>query len=264
MPPVRIEPVTGARGLKEFLALPFRLYAHDTSWVPPLMLERRQHLDPRRNPFFARAEVAYWLARRDGESVGRISAQVNRAHLERHRDATGHFGFLEAEDDPETFAALFEAAEAWLRARGLARCVGPFSLSINDESGLLVEGFESPPYIMMGHALPYYGARVEEQGYVKAKDLIAYLLDTTAELPARATRLFDKLGRTSGLRFRHLEMARFDEEVRTIVDIFNDAWADNWGFVPFSDEEMRHLGKSLKPLLREEYVAIGEIDGVPA
>ena len=262
--PIRVTPVDGRSGLEQFLALPSRIYRDDPAWIQPLTFERRQHLDPKKNPFFANAETACWTAWRSGRCIGRISAQVNRAHLEHYHDATGHFGFLEAEDDPEVFAALFDAAESWLRARGLRRSMGPFSLSINDESGLLVEGFDTPPYVMMGHARPYYAARVAEQGYAKSKDLIAYAFDPPAPLPAPARRMLDKLRSLPGITFRSIDMGRFDEELRTILDIFNDAWAGNWNFVPFSPAEVRHLGANLKPLLRPEFVVIGEVEGEPA
>ncbi|MGH6914094.1 MAG: N-acetyltransferase, partial [Geminicoccales bacterium] len=261
---LRIQPVADRRALKQFLLMPAPLYASDARWVPPLTFERLEHLNPKKNPYFEHAEVAYWLAFRGERPVGRISAQVDRLHLERYADATGHFGFLEAEDDPEVFAGLFETAEAWLRSRGMRRATGPFTLSINDETGLLVEGFETPPYLMMGHAPRYYGARVEAEGYRKARDLIAYAFDVVAPPPPRARRMLERLGKGDGLGFRPIEMRRFDEELQTIVDIFNDAWSDNWSFVPMTPAEVRHMGKSLKPIVRAEYAWIGEADGAPA
>jgi GNAT superfamily N-acetyltransferase len=265
LPPcLRIQPVADRRTLKQFLLMPAPLYAGDPHWVPPLLFERLEHLNPRKNPYFEHAEVAYWLAFRGERAVGRISAQVDRMHLERHGDATGHFGFLEAEDDPEVFGALFETAEAWLEARGMRRATGPFTLSINDETGLLIEGFDTPPYLMMGHAPRYYGDRVEAQGYGKAKDLIAYAFEVAAPPPPRARRMLARLSTGAGLGFRPIEMRRFDEELRTIVDIFNDAWSDNWSFVPMTPSEVRHMGKSLKPIVRAGYAWIGEADGEPA
>jgi hypothetical protein len=261
---LRIQSVAGRRALKKFLAMPSRLYAGDPNWVQPLMFERLGHLNPKKNPYFEHAEVAYWVAVRGERAVGRISAQVDRLHLERHRDGSGQFGFLEAEDDPEVFAALFAVAERWLRARGMRRATGPFSLSINDESGLLIDGFDSPPYMMMGHGSSYYGPRVEGQGYRKVKDLFAYAFDVVAPPPAQATRLRERLSKGAGLTFRPLEMRRFDEELRTIVDIFNDAWLDNWAFIPMTPAEVRYLGKNLKPIVRAEYGWIGEVNGEPA
>ncbi len=256
-----LERVASRADLKRFLDLPAGIYADDDAWVPPLRFERLEHLNPRKNPYFATAEVAYWTALRGGEPVGRISAQVNRAHLARHKDATGHFGFLEAIDDPAVFAALTAAAEGWLKARGLARVVGPFSLSINDESGLLIDGFGTPPYLMMGHARPYYATRLEACGYRKAADLIAYLYDLASDPPAMVTRTIDKLRREPGLRIRPFDMARYREEVETVAEIFNDAWADNWGFVPLSPPEIAFLAKNLRPLVSPGHAAIAELDG---
>ncbi len=260
---LRIQRVEDRRALKQFLLMPARLHAGDRHWVQPLMFERLEHLNPKKNPWFDHAEVAYWLALRAERAVGRISAQVDHLHLERHADATGHFGFLEAEDDPEVFEALFETAEAWLRARGMHRATGPFSLSINDESGLLVEGFETKPYVMMGHGPRYYGLRVEEQGYRTVKNLLAYIYDVARPSP-RAQRMLERLSRGARLSFRPIVMRNFDQEIQTIVDIFNDAWSDNWGFVPMTPAEVRHMGKNLKPIIRAENAWIGEVEGRPA
>ena len=259
-----VEEVVGPAALGAFLKMPADLYRDDPNWVPPLLFERRMHLDPRKNPFFRQAEVAYWLVRRDGRPVGRISAQVNRAHLDRYRDATGHFGFLEAADDPEVFGLLLSTAEDWLRRRGMTRVLGPFTLSINDESGLLVAGFDRPPYLMMNHAPPYYAARLEAQGYAKAKDLIAYLCDADFELPRAARSLLAKASQDSSLRVRGIDMRRFREEIATVVDIFNDAWSENWGFLPFTEAEVGHMAESIKPIITPGAVAIAEVEGEPA
>ena len=257
---LRVRPVEDRQALKRFLQMPARLYARDPCWVQPLLFERLEHLSSKKNPYFEHAEVAFWLALKGERPVGRISAQVDRLHLERHQDATGQFGFLEAEDDREVFGALFEAAEAWLKARGMRRTRGPFSLSINDESGLLVHGFETPPYLMMGHAPRYYGERLEEQGYRKAKDLIAYVFDVVAPPPERARRMLERLSTGAGLSFRPIEVRRFDQELQTIIEIFNDAWSDNWAFVPMTPAEVRYMGKNLRPIVRAEHAWIGEVD----
>ncbi len=259
-----IEPVNDRAALRRFRKTPWPIYADDPNWVPPLLFERLEHLDPRKNPYFDQAETAFWTARRGDSPVGRISAQVNRAHLERHGDNTGHFGFLEGIDDAEVFAALLETAEGWLRERGLAHVVGPFSLSINDESGLLIEGFETPPYLMMGHARPYYARRLEAQGYRKAKDMIAFTSDMTAAPPPVVTATLAKLQGNASVNLRHLNMACYGREIETIVDIFNDAWAENWGFIPLSPAEAAFLAKNLKPLITPEFVAIAEVNGEPA
>ncbi|WP_366555612.1 dATP pyrophosphohydrolase [Aquibaculum sediminis] len=261
---IQVTSVETAGDLETFLRVPWRIYAEDPQWVPPLLLERRQHLSPKHNPWFEHAEARLWIAWSDGEPVGRISAQVDRLRLEQHRDEAGTFGFLEAIDHPEAFSALFSAAEDWLRSKGLRRAFGPFSLSINDESGLLVDGFDRPPSMMMGHARPWYGPRVEEQGYSKARDLMAYWVDMTQPFPDSLKRLIASGIGDSRVTFRPMDFSRYTEELRLIVDIFNDAWRDNWGFVPMTEGEVRHLAKSLRPLIKPEWVTIGEVEGEPA
>ena len=259
---VRIEPVADRAGLRRLIGVTRQIYADDPMWVQPLTFERLDHLNQAKNPFLRAIEIRYWLAWRGDRPVGRISAQVNQRHLERHGDATGHFGFLEALDEPELFAALTGTAEEWLRAQGMQRIAGPFSLSINDESGLLVEGFDRPPSMMMGHARPYYAQRLEALGYAKAKDLIAYDIDPAAPWPATTQKLIAR-AKSAGIQFRPLDMRRYQDDIRMICRIFNDAWADNWGFIPFGEEEAVYLAKSLRPLVTAESFSIGEIDGEP-
>lgn len=260
---ITVTAVESKADLKRFLKVPWAIYADDPNWVPPLLMERLDHLNPKKNPFFGLAEVAYWVAWREGQPLGRISAQVNRAHLARHGDDTGHFGFLEAVDDPAVFAALFETACDWLRARGLKRVLGPFSLSINDESGLLVDGFDTPPSVMMGHAKPYYGPRVEEQGFVKAKDLLAYKYEATYKLPDYVLGIIDRAKKSQRFTVRSLDTKNYRRDLDSIMDIFNDAWYDNWNFVPLSEAEVAYLAKNIRPLIDPKFVAIAEIDGRP-
>ena len=260
---VAIQTIHDRADLKQFIGVTRRVYAGDPTWVQPLTVERLDHLNAKKNPSLDGIEASYWMVLFDGQPVGRISAQVNRAHLERHGDATGHFGFLEAIDDEEVFDLLLETAATWLRLRGMERMMGPFNLSINDETGLLVEGFDTPPYLMMPHGKPYYDARLAEQGFSKAKDLLAYRIDVQAPLPPASTRLIERAGRGGSLVVRPLDMARYAEEIRLVVDIFNDAWADNWGFVPFGDAEAQYLAKSIRPLVDSRCFAIAEIDGAP-
>lgn len=258
---LRVIPVTGRRMIRRFIEVPWSLYAHDPCWIPPLILEREWHLSPR-NPYFEHAQFQAWIACRDDRTVGRISAQIDQLHLRQHHDATGFFGLLEAEDDAETFRSLFTVAEEWLRQRSISRIRGPFSLSINDECGLLVEGFDSPPPIMLGHALPYYARRIEEQGYASEQDLLAYLthpaVPLSCHLEAIATRFADRV------TVRTMRRDRFHEDLEIIRDIFNDAWSGNWGFIPFTTAEFRELGKNLKLLVNMESVRIAEVDGEPA
>ncbi len=262
---IRVHPVVNRAGLDQFIGLPWKLYRKDPNWVPPLRMERRQHLDPRHNPYFDRAEAQLFLALRGGQVVGRITAQIDRAYLQQHGDGTGHFGFLEALDEPAIFDALLGNAEAWLRDKGMRRLRGPFSFSINEESGLLVEGFEKPPYFLMGHALPYYGARMEGAGYTKAKDLVAYHFPANSNpVPASARAMIKRLKQDPRVSLRTLSKKRFNQDMTAVLQIFNDAWSENWGFVPLSDSQLAKLAKDLKLLIREDFVAIAAVDGKPA
>lgn len=260
---LRLEPVAGKAGLRAFIDVTRTVFADDPHWVQPLTLERLDHLNQARNPFLRAIDVRYWIAYRGDRPVGRISAQVNQRHLDRYQDGTGHFGFLDAIDDADVFAALMAMAEGWLRERGMARIVGPFSLSINDESGLLIDGFDTPPSMMMGHARPYYRDHLEALGYFKAKDLIAYDVAVAAAWPETTRKLIARGLAIPGVRIRPLDMRRYREEIGTVCRIFNDAWADNWGFIPFGDDEAAYLAKNIRPLVTAESFAIGEVDGEP-
>jgi hypothetical protein len=259
--PLEILPVRGEDERREFLNLPWSLYAHDPTWIPPLLLERKQHLS-KRNPYFRHASFHAWIARRGSQTVGRISAQVDRLHLQRYDDRTGFFGLLEAQDDPKVFHALFDAAQTWLRERGMRRVRGPFNLSINEECGLLVEGFDTPPMIMMGHGLPYYPERIEEQGFTGAQDLLAYWIRTDFAAPRRLDTLISRAGER--VRLRQVRSREFKEDLAIVKDIFEDAWSSNWGFVPFTTEEFVEMGKNLKLLVPLDFVRIAEVDGEPA
>ncbi len=261
MTDIQILPVDGKTLLNRFIRLPERLHRGDAKYIAPLHLERLDALTPK-NPFFGHADVQFWIACRGGRDVGRISAQIDHQALAVRPDATGHFGMIAAEDDAEIFKALITTAADWLRARGMKRIQGPFNLNINEEMGLLVDGFDTPPMLLMGHDLPYVATRLEEQGFVKEKDVYAYLYDITVDLPAGARRLLDR-PLPKEITVRRLDLKRYDEEVRTITDIFNDAWANNWGFVPLSAIETDHLAKSLKPLLDPRLVSIVEQNGEP-
>jgi len=230
-------------------------------WVPPLLFERRMHLSPN-NPYFEHATCCLWMAYREGRPVGRISAQIDRLHLEYHQDDTGFWGMLEAEDNLETFRALLGTAENWLRNQGMKRALGPFNLSINQECGMLVAGFDTSPSVMMGHARPYYGRCIEQCGYLKEKDLLAYISDLAVASSKTMQTIID---RTKGrIRTRTLRKKKFQEDLNTIRNLFNDAWSNNWGFVPFTREEFELFGKYLKLLVNENFIRIAEVDGGPA
>jgi len=257
---LRIVPVEDSRTVKQFICVPWSIYTKDTNWVPPLLLERKQHLS-KRNPYFSHATVQLWIAYRNHQPVGRISAQVDRYHQERHRDDTGFWGMLEAQDDQEVFHALLKTAEQWLQHNGVCRALGPFNLSINQECGLLVDGLNSPPMVMMGHALPYYPQHIESYNYSKVKDLFAYRVDLDFVIPPIIQKAIRKA--ESSVTFRQLRRANFKDELNTIHSIFEEAWSDNWGFIPFSDEEFAAVGQELRLLVDDSFIQIAEVDGTP-
>ncbi len=255
---LQLLPIASRRDLDRFIRLPHRLYAGAPHWVAPLDLERRQHLSSG-NPYFKHARWQGWLALRDGEPVGRISAQIDRLYLENHPDRTGFFGLLEAIDDEAVFAALLRQAETWLREAGMTAVRGPFNLSINHDCGLLVEGFDKPPMAMMPYNPPHYARHLEALGYAPAKDLLAYRLDADIAPPAGVRRLAAKAA--GEIRVRPLQRQRLLEEFERLRDIFNDAWSDNWGFVPFTREEFAEMAGTLKHLVADDFVQIAEYQG---
>ncbi|MDP3279647.1 MAG: N-acetyltransferase [Nitrosomonas sp.] len=258
---VTVRPVMSYRDMSKFIDVPWHIYANDPLWVPPLRLERRFHFS-RFNPFFKHGEWQAWVAYQNGQPVGRISAQIDTLHRERYGADTGHFGLLECIDDSEVFAALILNAEAWLASRQTRHVSGPFNLSINQECGILVDGFDTPPVIMMPHSPRWYGRLLEEQGYLPAKDLLAYKVRVDFEIPRVMQVMINRF--SSKIKLRTLQRNNFDEEMETLRDIFNDAWSDNWGFIPFTREEFAELGTSLRLLLPDEFIQIAEVDGKAA
>jgi len=255
-----VTPVDGWRDREDFIALPYRLQGRDPAWAPPLRRDVRVLLDPRRNPFFEHANARLLLARTDGRVSGRIAAIDDGLHREIHRDDVGFFGFFEAEDDEAVAAALFAAAEAWLGARGRRVLRGPVSPSLNEEAGLLVEGFETPAVLMMPHNPPRYVRLLEGAGFVPVKELLAF--QTTHEtLPPRLLAATDAVARRSGVTTRLIDMARFDEEVAVVRRLFNSGWERNWGHVPLTDREVEHLARRLRPLVVPELVVFAEHEG---
>lgn len=261
---IEIKPVTTNADRAAFIEVPYDLYGAGENWVPPLRHERREHVSSEKNPYFEHAEVAMWTASRGGRPIGRISAQICKLHQERYGDLTGHFGFLEGEDDAELFDALAATAAAWLKQRGMQRMAGPFSFSINDESGLLIEGFDTPPSMMMNHAKPYYAEQLERLGFTAAKDLFAYEYTCDMKLPRPIASMLERVHASGDLEVRAWDMKNFDRDMRIVIDIFNDAWSDNWGFVPMTYNEVKALGDNLKMLVRGEYAAIAFYKGEPA
>ena len=257
---ITVEPVTGSAGLKPFLAVPHRLYNDDPHWIAPLNLEQRQRFSAK-NHFFEHARWQGWVAYRAGQSVGRITAQIDDFHLQQYQDAMGYFGMIEAIDDADVFAALFAAAEGWLKDQGMKRVRGPFNLHVNEEVGLLVDGFNTPPFVMMGHGRPWYGSRVEQCGYQAVKDVLAYHIRPDFEAPRVMLKLAQRV--SDKVVVRPLNRKNLEQDAEVMSDIFNDAWANNWGFVPLDREEFLETVKTLTMIMPAEYVQIAEYEGRP-
>jgi hypothetical protein len=254
-----IRPVSSRADRKAFVELAYELNREDPNWVPPLRNEVYGLIDPGENPWFGHAEAQLFLARRRGRAVGRISAQVDRLVLEHMGAGTGQWGMIEAAD-AATALALIAAAEDWLRAKGMVRALGPFSLSIWDEPGLLIEGFDHPPMVMMGHHRPEYAGWVEAAGYAKAKDLFTYEVALAKPFPPLIERIIASGERNPRIRIRRAVKKRFDKEAAIVLGILNDAWSGNWGYIPLTDAEIAYAGRKLKPIVREDLVLIAEHD----
>ena len=260
--PVLIRPVATKADRKAFVGLAWEVYREDPAWVPPLKAEVHGLINPKTNPWFGHAKAQLWLAERHGRAVGRISAQVDDLVQVHMGAGTGQWGMFEALDG-EAAAALIATAEDWLRAQGMTRALGPISLSIWDEPGLEIEGFAEPPTAMMGHHRPEYRAWIEAAGYAKAKDLVTYALNIEHWEDPKIDRLIAMGERNRRIRIRMVDKSRFDEEARVILGLLNDAWSDNWGFVPLTEAEIAYAGKKLKPIIFNELVRVAEVDGEP-
>lgn len=264
---INVAPVTGKSDLNAFIDLAYRLNRSDPNWVPPLRNEVTELLTKGKNPFFDHADVQLFLARRAGQVVGRISAHID--HLATAMDpaqgmgpGTGNWGLLEAEDEAVA-AALIAHAEQWLRGQGMTRVLAPLSMSVWEEPGQLTKGFDHPPTVMMGHQPERYQHYIEAQGYSPAKLLRTYELDITKEFPPLIQRIVQSGERNAKIRVRGVDKSKFDAEAAIILHILNDAWSDNWGFVPFTDREIAYAGKKFKPIVREDLIMIAEYEGEP-
>jgi hypothetical protein len=259
---IDIREVTGKQALKTFVRVPWSIYKDDPNWIPPLLSERKEAFSSK-HPYFKHAIWRAWIAYQDGKPVGRISAQIDDLHQQRYNNKTGFFGLIEAPDDHEIFSALFETAENWLRGKGMRHIAGPYNLSINQEVGILIEGFDTPPRVMTSHSAPYYGAAIESCGYQPAQDLLAYEVDIdTYKIPTNMQTLISRSAER--VKVRQLDRKNRDSDLEVMRDIFNDAWQNNWNFVPFTQEEFRAVGKELLMLVPKDFIQIAEIDGEAA
>ena len=264
---ITIRPVGNKAELKAFVDLAYRLNRSDPNWVPPLRGEALELVTAGKNPFFDHATVQFFFAQRGGAIAGRISAHIDHLAIAMDADqgmgpGTGNWGLLEAEDETVA-AALIGRAEAWLREQGMTRVLAPISMSIWEEPGQLTKGFDHPPTVMMGHQPQRYQHYIEAQGYLPAKLLRTYELDITADFPPLIDRIVQSGQRNAKIKVRKVNKRNFDAEAAIILSILNDAWSDNWGFVPFTDREIAYAGKKFKPIVREDLIMIAEYEGEP-
>jgi GNAT superfamily N-acetyltransferase len=260
MSELTVTPVAGRRDLREFIFLPFRLYQGIDQWVPPLVSERKRHLDRRRNPYFRHADAEYFLARRGERVVGRITAQIDQRFNDFQANDWGHFGFFECEDDPEVAGVLLEAARSWLRERGRDRMIGPLDFSTNHECGLLIEGHQRRPQILENWHHPYLGSLLESCGLEKAMDLLKWSLHVSgrSEVMPVLFELADRLETEHGITIRGMRRRDMQAEIARFMEIYNAAWERNWGFVPLTDPEIEHYAAELKPILDENWAMVAE------
>ncbi|KQU49721.1 hypothetical protein ASG67_11470 [Sphingomonas sp. Leaf339] len=264
---VTIREVRTARDRKTFVDLPFRLYRDDPNWVPPLKSEALGLITPAKNGWFSHAKAQLFLAEENGQVVGRISAHIDTLALtmppaQGFGPGVGQWGLMEAERE-DIFTALLARAEGWLRDEGMSRALGPISMSIWEEPGLLVEGYDHPPTVMMGHAKPEYRGWIEAAGYAPVKTLLTYDLDITKPFPPIVNRIIQSGEKNARIRIREVDKSKFDAEAAIILGILNDAWSDNWGFVPLTEPEIADVGVKLKPIVFQDLIRIAELDGKP-
>ena len=261
---VTVREIPDGQSLKGFIDVAWTMNQGDPNWVPPLRMSVSTALNRAKHPFHRHAEVAYFVAERRGRIVGRIAAVVNRLHNEFHSDSTGFFGLFECERNEATAAALFDAAAAWLRGHGMTLMRGPVNLSTNEEvasPGILVDGFDSRPTLMMGHNPSYYGELHEKAGFEKAKDLLAFLWEDRSDAPTRGVALLDRILKREGVTIRPLNLKRFRQDVDAMKEVYNSAWSRNWGFVPMTNDEFDHLAKEFRPFVDPNLCLVAEVDG---
>jgi GNAT superfamily N-acetyltransferase len=258
---IEILPAYDKKHFKEFLNFPFRLYSGDPLWVPPLKSDIREHFSAG-NPFFRHAEVMPFIARNNNETVGRIAAIYNRLHVDSHNEKAGFFGYFDCIDESAVARLLIDKVKQWLNEKGMTILRGPMNFSVHEECGLLIEGFDKPPMIMMPYNFEYYQKLLERSGLSKAKDLYAYITDVMATFPEKVYRVARIAGK-QGIKIRPIKLKSLDEEMKIFKGIYDSAWEKNWGHLPMTDEEIKHMAGKLKPVLVPELVLIAEHSGEP-
>ena len=260
---IEVSEITSRQERDEFIKFPWRIYQNDPAWVPPLIIERREFLDRKRHPFYQHGDAALFLARRNGEVVGRIMASDDPNYNAFHRSNVGCFGLFESVQDRQVAAALFDAAFAWLRTKDRDEVIGPIDYSTNYVCGLLIDGFQHLPTLLTSHNPPYYRELVESCGFTKEIDFYAWWFVDATSAVVRLKKLAARLQSRMNFTIREGDLRNLFAESERLRRIYNDAWKDNWGFVPFTEAEFAHLAKEMKPLLRPDLTAIAEINGEP-
>ncbi len=261
---IEVREVTNSSQLKTFIKFPWKIYAGNPNWVPPLIVDRKDFFNKQKNPFYRFAEVVLLIAYRNGEPVGRIATCINRSHNEFHQEKVGFFGFFECIEDYAVAHRLLKVAMIYLKKAGMEVMRGPCNFSTNHEVGLLINGFELDPMVMMPYNPPYYAEFLERFGLRKAKDLLAFLI-TQDDVPSeRIQKVVERLRERSGAKFRRINVRDFDNEIKRVIQIYNEAWENNWGFVPLSEDEFTHIAKDMKMILNPDMALFAEVDGEPA
>lgn len=258
---IEIRPVVTKADTNRFIKFLWKIYDGNPQWVPPLLMDRRKLMDKKKNPFYQHADAEFFIAEREGEMVGRIAAIVNHNHNKEHKDSIGFFGFFESVDDQEVANALFDRVRNYLKSKGMVAMRGPASPSVNDEFGLLIDGFDKSPYILMPFNPLYYRELLERYGFQKARDLYSYILTQDSVYSDKLERVNNLVKERHHLTFRSLDMKKFDAEVELIKEVYNKAWAANWGAVPMTDAEIDALAADLKPIIVPELVIFAESKG---
>jgi hypothetical protein len=259
-------PLSDRKLVERFIRVPWyinREHHPSDRWVPPLLMDRRDYLNPKKNPFFDHVEASFWIAHHKGRDVGRIAAVKDADYISFHEEKTGYYGMFDCCNDPEIAQALVSRANDWMVAHGLERAIGPFELSTNYISGVLIEGFHRDPGINMPFNPPYYDQLLEQCGLTKAKDLWQWYIDLTKPVPERVVKVANRVAKRAGITIRNMDLAKWDDEVGTCIDIYNDAWEKNWGFVPVGEKEFRHMAKDLKMVIHGDLGLVAEVEGKP-
>jgi len=260
---IEVAPVKTRKDLNDFIRLPWKIYRNDPHWVPPLISQQKLQFDKKKHPFFEHSEADFFIARKGGETVGTIVAILNHRHNHVHEENVGFFGFFETVNDYQVAEKLLNTVMDWAKAKKLDYIRGPENYSQNEVAGLLVDGFDTPPVILMAHHPPYYQEFLERFGCTKAMDLWAYCMDKNTQIPDRVVKIVERIKTRSNVTFRTIDKADFENEIEKVKYVYNHAWEKNWGFVPLTDHEIDHIAAELKQIVDPDIVFFAEVDGKP-